>query len=431
MMADKATDGHWAPGLIGEIADWIDSCAVHRARVLSVAAAVSVVCTLAGRRYALPGGARAILHSVGVARTGVGKEIGRQCAIGLLTAAGHDKRIGADDVTSAAALVTLLRDCPTKLLLLDELGRLLEAYGSGNAASHERGIVTSLIRLWSSGPGKFLGRAYAERPPQSVMQPHAVMYATTTPESLIRSLKGSDVVDGVLSRLLLWRVPHGQLAPARPTGKPLEPPAQLVAMCKGLARGPEGGNLSGLESADLACDPVVVPLSDAAEEAAGRIGDRVRERLEGDAADLWVRAREQSLRLALAAAVSCGSLRVEVEHLKWAWQIVRWSTQGSAELVAHNVAETEEGRAVLAVLALLERRGGHATRSEITRALHRIDRRVRESALASGLDSGRIVRETVVVRGKTADAYRLASSDELEATTIESANDYALLQGSA
>lgn len=416
-------DGELAPGLIGQIADWIDSCAVHRARVLSVASAVSVVCTLMGRRYALPSGARAQLFSVGVARTGVGKEIGRQCSIGLLTAAGYDKRIGADDVTSAAALVTLLRDCPTKILLLDELGRLLEAYGSGNAASHERGIVTGLIRLWSSGTGKYLGRAYAEKPPQSVMQPHAVVYATTTPESLTRSLKGSDVVDGVLSRLLLWRVDHGQLPPARPTGSPMAPPHELVEMCKALARGPDGGDLSDLESPDVGPVPFVVEMTPAVEDAAGRIGDRVREHLEGPHADLWVRAREQTLRLALAAAVSCGSTTVEIEHLTWAWKVVRWSTHGSADLVARNLAETEEGRAVLAILNLLERRGALMSRSEITRALHRVDRRVREAALASALDSGRVVREAVSVRGKTSDAYRLASSDELEAMALTHGDD--------
>lgn len=403
----------WAPGLIGEIADWIDTCAVHQARTLSVAAAVSTVATLAGRRYSLPSGARTILYSVGIARTGVGKEVGRQCAIGLLGAAGCADRIGTDDVTSAAAVVALLRGCPARLMLLDELGRLLESYGSAGAASHERGIVTSFVRLWSAGAGRYLGRAYAERDVQAVTCPHTVIYGTTTPESLIRSLKGSDIVDGVLSRLLLWRVDHGQLPPCRPTSSPMRPPPELVAKCKALAVGGQGGWTE--LGADSMPAPIIVPLTDEAEEAAVRIGERVRQRLDGPCPDLWVRVREQSLRLALAVAVSCGSDRVQVDHLAWAYQVVRWSTEGAQDLVQRHLAESDEQRAVLAIYGLLEG-GAPVSKSVITRELQRVDRRVREAAIASALESGRVVCEARVVRGKASPTFRLVGDDELAIT---------------
>ena len=414
-MADAIVDAHrsWrAPGFIGDVQAWIDDCAIYPAPLLSLGAAVACVATLCGRRYALPSGLRSALYVVGVAKSGVGKDVGRQCTANLLTAAKCQDRIGTDDIASAAGVVARLRKHPVAWFPLDEFGRLVEAYTSKNAGSHERMIVTTLMKMWSSTSGTYYGKAYAERDCQSVEMPHPVIYGTTTPDALYRALRGSDVVDGVLSRLLVLEVDHGQMPERVPTASSASPPAELVERAAKIARGRGEGNLASVEQADLRATPTVLPLSAAAEAASRRIGAGLRAKLDGAHAELWVRAREQSLRLALAVAVGCDADEVGVEHLAWSWRLVRWTTQRIVSSVAARVADTEEGRCALALLSAIDAAGGAPmTLAALSRAAWRWDRRVRTDSLASLLDSGQVVCECVTVGDRVVKAYRRPDSD--------------------
>lgn len=415
-----------APGLVGDVARYIDACSIHPAPVLSSAAALVTVATAVGRRYECSG-ARAPLYVVAVARSGVGKDVGRRCAAGLLEAAGLDCRIGTDDVASAAGIVTRLHECPTQLFMLDEFGRLLESYTSHGAGSHERQIVTTLMKLWSSASSTYQGKAYADsKSSKKVVEPCCVLYGTTTPDVFYRALRGSDVVDGVLSRILLVECDHGQMPAVTPTASAGDPPADLVERFKRIAYGRSDGNLKKIDSGDLRAPLTVVPLSAEAKAGFDRLGVAIRPKLDGRCAELWVRAREQALRVALVVAVGCEAERVEVEHLTWAWRYVRWCVERSVRVVETRVADTEEGQCALAIVELLGRRvTGAATQGEIVAATRRWGRRVRLEALGSLTESGQVERATATTRGRPVVIYTLTRADDtaevapwLEATTV-------------
>lgn len=414
------------PGLVGEIAAWIDACAVHPAPLLSVASALSVVSTLAGRRYCLPSGLRACTYVVGVAQSGVGKEVGRQCAVALLDRCGLRRRVGTGSIASGAGLVARLSGCPTQLFLLDELGRLLEAYSSRNAGTHEREIMTVLMELWSAAPGVFLGKAYAEKDAPVVEMPHTVIYGTTTPDAFYGSLKGRDIVDGVLSRIVVVEVDHGQLAEVHPTANSAEPSADLIAKCKALAAGPANGNLDGLESASVRATPLIIPLSPAAAVGAARISAGLTVQLgRVEHRDLWVRAKEQTLRVALSVALGDGCKEIGEQHMKWAWDLVRWSTKRMDLAVASKVSDTDEGRATRSVLAAIHDAGGVISARDLARSKHTraLDRRARKGAVDELLDSERITLQTVVSRsatGRTVTNYALAHDSTDSADNAES-----------
>lgn len=402
-----------APGLVGDVARWIDSCARHPAPILSTAAALVTCSALLGRRYECAG-ARGPLYVIGVARSGVGKDTGRRCAAGLLAAAGCKERIGTDDVASAAGVIARLAAHPTQMFLLDEFGRMLEAYTSKNAGGHERQIITTLMKLWSSASDSYFGKAYAERDSQEIIEPACVLYGTTTPEVFYRSLRGSDVVDGVLSRMLLIECNHGQMPAVTPTSKPSNPPADLVERAKWIAAGRVKGNIADVDSKTRA-NCTELKMSDEAREGFDRIGVTVRPKFDGPQAELWVRAREQALRVALVVAVGCDAVQIEREHMAWAWAFVRWCTQRACQIVRTRVADTEEGQCELAVLEHL--RGtpqGIATKAEITRAVRRWPSRMLADALRNLLDSRMVMPEDYLSLGRTAKAYRLAADDEVE-----------------
>jgi hypothetical protein len=409
-------------GLVGEIARWIDACAVHPAPMLSIASALSVVSTLAGRRYCLPSGLRTCTYVVGVAQSGVGKEVGRQCAVALLDRCGLRRRVGTGSIASGAGLVARLVSCPTQLFLLDELGRLLEAFSSKNAGTHEREIMTVLMELWSAAPGVFLGKAYAEKDAPVVEMPHTVIYGTTTPDAFWGALKGRDVVDGVLSRIVVLEVDHGQLPEVQPTANSGEPPAALIEACKTLAKGPADGNLEGLDLSTQRTAPRIVRLSAEAAEGAARIGAGLTVQLgRAEYRDLWVRAKEQTLRIALAVALGCGRLEVGASDLKWAWDLVRWSTKRMEAAVSARVAETEEGRCMLAIMQAVTEARGSISRRDLTRSRHmrRFDARVRQSALRMLLDSERLISHSLTTMGRAREVFSLPIDDETTAQAAE------------
>lgn len=402
------------PGLVGDVARWIDACAVHPAPLLSVAAALSVVSTLAGRRYCLPSGLRTCTYVVGVAQSGVGKEVGRQCVVALLDRCGLRKRVGTGSIASGAGLVARLAACPTQLFLLDELGRLLEAFSSRNAGTHEREIMTVLMELWSAAPGVFLGKAYAEKEAPVIEMPHTVIYGTTTPEAFYGSLKGRDVVDGVLSRVIVMEVDHGQLAEQEPTANSGEPPAEIVRQCKALAQGPPDGNLDGLEMATMRTAPRLVHLTDEAKAGAARIGEGLTVQLgRVEHRDLWVRAKEQTLRVALAVALGCGRTDVTAYDLKWAWDLVRWSTKRMDAAVTSRVSDTEEGRAQLAILQAIEEAGGELSRRDLARSrlVRRFDARTRKTALGMLIDAERVSLHSLPTMGRAREVYSLPQAE--------------------
>lgn len=385
-------------GLVGDIARWIDSCAVHPAPLLSVAAALSVVGVMCGRRYSLKSGLRTCTYVVGVAGSGVGKEVGRQCVMSLLDRVGVPERIGTGGIASGAGLVARLVEHPTQLFLLDEFGRLLEAFSHERAASHEREIMTTFMQLWSSAPGVFKGKAYAERDTPVVQMPHTCLYGTTTPDAFYASLKGRDIVDGVMSRMLVMEVDHGQQPQVDPTSSVGEPPEDIVQRCKALVAGNAFGNLATLDSSATRVTPTVIRMEAKAEAWLRKIGAGLTAKINSaEHGELWVRANEQTQRVALAHALGRGELEIGFLDVQWAWDLVRWCLLRIDDAVDARVAETDEGRCKLAILAAIDAADGELCGRDLARhkLVRRYDTRMRKQAVGALLDEERITMQTV------------------------------------
>ncbi len=421
-------------GIIKDIADWIDRRSRYRCRPLSVASAIAILATVCGRRYAHEDGLRAVLYLIGVAESGFGKEAGRQAAVTLLSRAGLEQRVGTGDFASETGLVVQLRDMPIRMFPLDEFGRMLAGFTSKNAGSHERQIVSSLMKLWgNAGRDTFLGKAYAEKPAIRIEEPHCVLYATTTAEQFWRAVQGSDVVDGVMSRLLVVPVDgvRGVWRDINPAD--VDPPQSLIDAVKMLAKGPPMGDLASIDSSERPGVHAPVVMSPAAAAASVKVretADALALKVPGQTV-LWRRAHEQTLRLALVAAVgswpthiaACNLAMVEPAKaptigetdILWAWSIVRWCTHRMASAVGDLVADNDEERTTLAIVKAA-RRGGQdgVTRSALTRALHRVPRAVREAALKTALESGLVVLQTRPHRGSgpAQERYCLATPDD-------------------
>lgn len=427
-------------GVVKDIADWIDRRSRYKCRPLATAAALACMATVCGRRYAHEDGMRAALYMIGVAESGYGKEAGRQSAIKLLARAGLEQRVGTGDFASETGLVVQLRDCPVRMFPLDEFGRMLAGFTSKNAGSHERQIVSTLMKLWgNAGRDTFLGKAYAEKPAIRIEEPHAVLYATTTAEQFWRAVQGSDVVDGVMSRLLIIPVDgaRGQWRETSPGDS--EPPKALIDTVKMLAKGPPMGDLANIDSSESQGTHAVVVMSPEAQDASTRVRETADALALKDPTQLalWRRAHEQTLRLALVAAVSSWPAHIDACRLAslepskaptiqemdilWAWSIVRWSTRRMCSAVRDLVADSDEERTTLAIIKAA-RRGGidGVSRRDLTRALQRVPRAVREAAIRTALESGQVVMHTRPHHGygRPGEWFALPTAEDDQASSL-------------
>lgn len=398
------------PGLIGDIAAWVDECAVRPAPLLSFAAALAIVSAVCGRKYALPGGLRACLYVVGLATTGVGKDNGRKCAVSLLTAARMDRRIGAENFTSGAAVMKRLQGYPIQLCLLDEFGRMLDKFTGARAASHEREVVDTLMKAWSSCGSILGGTAYATQEAASIKQPHLVVYGTSGPDRFYGAMRSADGVDGWLNRLLVFEVDHKQRPARDDHADPMAPPTDLVQRVQRMAS-PGGGNLSDAEAYDREASPKVLGVSEQGKARRRELAehvDGVIAKTESDKdASVWARASEQTSRLALMRAASRASDTVEPQDFDWAHGVVMWCTRRIARAVTERVADTAEQRAAQGILSAIRGGGGEVALSVIARALRDVPLRVRDDALRALCDQGAIVKAERKTAGRPMTVYLL------------------------
>lgn len=410
------------PGLIGDLAMWMDDCAVHAAPLLSLGAAISLAGVLCGRRYATTTGLRGNVYLVGVARSGVGKENARQCAMSMLTRSGLDGLRGTDEIASAAGLLKKMHEGPTRLFCLDELGRILASIGGRNAGTHERAIATTLMKLHGSAPGVFLGTAYAERSENPIEQPHCVVWGTTTPDSFYGALKASDVVDGFLNRLLVLEVDHGQHAPSVPRASRSEPPQELVERCKALGNGefiPDRGNLSIVNASmsGVRYSPRVVSMTEQATAVLDAFSEGVRKQINSSKiAEVWARAREHAWRLALVQAVSEAPAdpRIEADHMRWASRFVWWATMRVSVAVSERMGESDEQRCGAAIVRYLRTADrGMASIRDIARIAARgYDKRVRDQALRDLAERGYLEVRQIRESSRSTTYYELTEDDQ-------------------
>jgi hypothetical protein len=89
-----------APGLVGEIARWIVDSSSRPQPGLALGAALAIVGTAAGRKYAGPTRSGTHLYVLGLARTGAGKDHALNQINRVLNAAGMAAHIGPSQFMS-------------------------------------------------------------------------------------------------------------------------------------------------------------------------------------------------------------------------------------------------------------------------------------------------------------------------------------------
>lgn len=391
------------PGLVGEIASWINRSAITPQPVFALMNSVAAIGTLAGRRYAFDGeDTRSNVYLLAIGKTGVGKDHSRKQIKKLFTAAGLSRMLMGDDVHSRSGLLSALQSHPVKLCHMDEFGKKLEAMAS-KADTTAKSITRGLLELTGAANGVLLGDEYADRkakPREDLYEPHLSLFATTTPETLTAALSSVDTVSGLLNRFVLGETSNSYPDRCRPID--LEPPASLVEAIKSShASAPEGsGNLQGVVTAHSVVNQLKITVRATAEGQSliDAAYEEQRKHLlaDGSTAPLWARYRELVIKFSMIRAIGINPAQpvIAEDDARWACDLVRASTIYAAQLVSRHVADNEIERFSKKLLELIRKAGANGvTKSYITTHTRGTPKRVREDAISDLQEAGLLAME--------------------------------------
>ncbi len=390
------------PGLVGEVFDYMMACSIKQQPELCLAAAFAACGALFGRKVRTETNLRTNLYFLSLIETGGGKDWPRQAIKKLFTAAEALNRASVESVTSDSAVVNAICDCPSQVLLFDEFGRFLQATTSRNAGTHEIGIPTVLMKLFSSANNRFNAKTYADKKLNKIVeQPNACMLATSVESNFYKNITKEAVDDGLLNRIIFMKATDPD--PAMRDIQSFDPPPELVAKFKEWEAMPyrlDGGNLANAENSNAAPPmPRMVPFAEGAKEVFKEMESGLREfrkelRKEG-LSGLFSRCYENSIKVALVLA--CGRNRmlpqISINDAEYATTLVLTTTKVLLSEVRKKVSDNRVEANYQAVLMAIRDAGASGiTQKELGDKLRKkgVDKRQRDEILKELVSTGSI-----------------------------------------
>lgn len=313
------------PGLVGELASYIQASAIRPVREISLAGALALTSGVAARSYNISGtGLNQYL--VLLARTGSGKE-GIATGIDALVAALRpqipmvDRFIGPAAFASGQALVRVLDEQPCFVSILGEVGTFFEQLADPKAPAPVALLRKALLDIYNkSGWNKVLRPsvyADSEKNTKIVQAPNVTILGESTPEEFYRKLDMRMINNGLLPRFSVIEY----LGP-RPHRNPnaFQPPDQVVVDRLGdlvtVALTTRQNNTCCPVQIDSTAQRLLDELDKHATNQINKSGELEKE--------LWNRTHLKALKLSALLAVGCDPQQPVVtgELAEWARQFV-------------------------------------------------------------------------------------------------------------
>ncbi|MCC5823219.1 MAG: bifunctional DNA primase/polymerase [Phycisphaerales bacterium] len=384
------------PGLIGDLMRHNLATAFRPQPALALGAAICLQAVLAGRKVRDDGNTRTNIYAIGVAPSGSGKDHARKINSQALILGGADPLFGPEELASDSGLVAVLSKSPAVLFQLDEFGRMLRAIAAARGAAHLEGIVTTLLKLYSSAGGVWKSKGYADPDKNKVIdQPNAVLWGTTVQSHLLESLTLEQMTDGFVARLLIF---EGEALPQRNKCAAQDLPASIIEAVQWWAQFKPGGNLANEHPR-----PITVETDDGARSVFDAFADECDGRRRGgeeSVSALWARAEEKAIKLALIYACSRDRENpvIDADAAGWAVALVRHIHRRMLFLADQHVAESDfEARQKRVLRFLNERKNAGnpwASLTEMTTKLRSLDSRQRDEVLRILVDRALVQRRT-------------------------------------
>lgn len=404
------------PGLVGELAEWIESCAACSQPWLNLGAAITFCGALMGRKVQGVTGVRTNIYTMLVGETSSGKDHARKMLRKLSHEAGCSDMIGAESITSDAAINAQLVKSPSSIYLWDEIGHMFKSMKATNADPALAKVTPHLMTLFSSASESLKVKGYAGNPGEEIDQPNLCFIGTGVPGRLQDGLTVDQVADGFLARILMFMSRDRPRADVkRAKNSILPPPAALIERVRNLYLvQPKAPETSGDIIAVNRVHPAIIEESEQAEAIFDAFLDHAHDlmvhRQEKNKNDLWGKAGELARKLALVVAVGDGQVNqwgtvINEGHAKWACSMVE-RLIGDLLTIVDGVNESQFEKDKAYVLSAIERAGKEGSRkSSVIRQTRRLTPVSRDMILKDLIESGDVVVNSELTEGRTAVRY--------------------------
>lgn len=406
-------------GLLKRMVDSIVMSAVSPQPLLALAASLTALGALMGRRYRSPTGLRSNLYTVGIANSGGGKEHARKWIKEAFFAAGLQMYLGGNNIASGQAILTSLRAHASRLYQLDEFGHFLASVLSHRAPTHKLEVWARLTELYTQADGWLQGTEYAnqkERPREDICQPTCCVHATTAPAPFWKALEGGSMIDGSLARWLIFQSEEDYpeiVDDPMPIAVSDDLCEALRAITRGAIGHDYGGNTAMLMTAEAAPTPYTVPYAPGAQKAFRELKAQEREwlrqgRSSGHEA-IIARYAENSIKVALIRAVSANPERPEIQlaHAEWAAKLVAHCIETTLTEAAAHLADNETEAKHKKVMQVIRQAGANGiSQSCLTRNTQYLKSHERSDIVNALIEAGLVVADIVGTATKPARRYR-------------------------
>lgn len=344
------------PGLLGEVTDWICDSAMQPQRGLALGAALTIIGTAAGRKYAGPTRTGTQLYVMALAASGSGKDHAYKAVGRVLEAATLGQHLGPSFFMSISALHNRVSRHPLSLCAMDEFGAFMAKMKNTRGSTHEQMMPGYLRTLWSSSFSTVPPIEWAGRESKPIYSPCLSMYGVSTHDEFYKALGGGDISNGFLNRFLLIST---RLVPDEcdPAADPHEVPDSIKAALKSIY-GAGIGLIQASSHLNQADPPLfTVPWGPGAKAIYDDLRKAMRKRQE-DA--FFARTAEMAQRVATIRAIgqSFSAPVITVEDMTWARDLALWSAERMLSETCDHISETtDQGNAKMILRIIGENPG--------------------------------------------------------------------------
>lgn len=402
-----------APGLVGELTNWINSTSIRYQPALALASALPAVGMVMAHRFRTPTDLRSNLMTAGVIGSGSGKDHARKCISMLFESVGCGEHLIGDFASDTAMISGLHNRHGIGFTMTDELGDSLASMSGRSASAFESRIMRTTKELFSSANTVFRGKEYANHDGKMaakvINQPCLCIYGTTTHKQFYDALSGAKVVDGFLPRWLVFEG-DGAAKKLKKPGIVLEPPQSLVECFREIWDiNPHGGN--SLHSVGQ-IRPCMVNVTEGAEEKFTQLENyaeemRIKEYASGSGLDaIYARMHEHALKLSLVAHTN---QTIDATIAAWSCELVVFVCEHMIANARNKIGDNDYERDLLALKEFIASSTNGRTRREVMRKFSRMEPKQINNALLHLLESDSIyVEESPNMRGKPTQRYYTA-----------------------
>jgi hypothetical protein len=370
IMSSKDVPKHLltVPGVLGEVVKYSARTCIISQPQFDVQTALALGSVLMGRRFVTDNRNMTGLYFLNVAKTGTGKEHANTVIEDVLEASGLIGLRGPNGYTSATGVLSVLKDKPCHITVIDEFGSYLQsAAAKGN--QHRADAMVMLMEAFGRQTKTLRNLGYAtlslndsqkKAMTVEIRSPSITLIGMTTPETFYDAIGSKDVASGFLNRLLI--VESRRPREVSRTPELIDVPENVIAWARATAAAvaEDAGDLTD-NGHEFPPDPIMVPFSGAARDLFREYERTIIERQNSTEhlalADMMNRSREIAMRLSLIVAHSMGEREIDVVAAQWGIDYVDFYLRQTLDAMSVNISEggTDEIRKKIA--AAIEKAG--------------------------------------------------------------------------